>query len=145
MSWGNVIRTQYLIPLEYDKIYTVSAFLGAIANLIFNLIFIPKLYSIGACIGTVIAEFIVMFYQTFKIRNHLPFKKYIKQIIPFFLKSLLMFLIINIFNYLEINIYFKILIQVSLGIMIYFVLNIKYINSIINFKKIFDKKKEVSI
>ena len=94
LSWGNVIRTQYLIPKERDKEYIISAFLGAIVNFILNLIFIPKYASIGACIGTIAAEFVVVFYQTWTVRKELPILKYLKNVMAFAIKSLVMFIII---------------------------------------------------
>ena len=136
LSWGNVLRTQYLIPKEYDKIYIESAFLGAIVNLILNLIFIPKYQSIGACIGTIFAELSVMLYQTISIKNELPIKKYIKDIIPFFLKSLLMFIIIYPLNFTNLNSIMKISIQVVLACIICYILNYKYVNSLINIYKL---------
>lgn len=139
LSWGNVLRTQYLIPKEYDKIYIESAFLGAIVNLIFNLIFIPKYASIGACVGTIFAELSVMLYQTLSIKKELPIGKYIKDIIPFFFKSLVMFIIIYLLNYIKLNNIIRIFIQVVLGCIIYYLLNYKYVNQIINLNKILSK------
>lgn len=136
LSWGNVIRTQYLIPKEYDKIYIKSAFLGAIINLIFNLIFIPKYKSVGACIGTILAELSVMLYQTLSIKNELPLESYIKDIVPFFLKSVLMFIIIYSFNFISLNPILKIFVQIVLACIIYYLLNYKYVNDTINLDKI---------
>lgn len=62
-AYANVIRTQYLIPLKNDKIYVTSVCIGAVVNLVFNLIFIPYLQAVGACIGTILAEIIVCLYQ----------------------------------------------------------------------------------
>ena len=144
LSWGNVIRTQYLIPKEHDKIYIESAFLGAIVNLIFNLIFIPKYASIGACVGTVLAELCVMLYQTFSIKNELPIKKYIKDIIPFLYKSLIMFIIIYPLNFVRLNNVVCMIVQILLACMIYYALNYKYINNLINLDDLKSKfRKEV--
>lgn len=63
-SYGNVIRTQYIIPKKADKIYVISVCGGAVINFIINLILIPKFQSIGACIGTISAEIFVCLYQT---------------------------------------------------------------------------------
>lgn len=128
-GWGNVIRTQYLIPNERDKEYVISGILGAIINLILNYIFIPKYASIGACIGTLSAEFVVMFYQTYVVRKELPIKKYLRNIICFFLKALIMFLIVYGINFLEINIYIKLFSQVFVGGSVYVMLNYKYMVS----------------
>ena len=74
LAWGNVIRTEYLIPKEKDKEYIISAFLGAIVNVLMNIILIPKFDSIGACIGTIFAELVVMLYQTWSIKNEIEIK-----------------------------------------------------------------------
>lgn len=136
LSWGNVLRTQYLIPKEYDKIYIESAFLGAMVNLVFNLIFIPKYASIGACIGTIFAELSVVLFQTISIKKELPIKKYIKDIIPLFVSSLIMFIIIYLLNFVKINDIIRIVIQVILGCLIYYVLNYRYVNNLINIDKL---------
>ena len=130
ISWGNVLRSQFLIPRERDREYVISAFLGAAVNLICNIIFIPKFASIGACIGTILAELIVIVYQSYVVRKELPIKKYLIDVIPFFVKSVIMFAIIYPINYL--NLKYGFLIQVFVGAMIYMILNIKYINYFIN-------------
>lgn len=128
LSWGNVIRTQYLIPKERDKEYIISAFLGAIINFIMNLIFIPRYRAIGACIGTITAEFVVMFYQSWKVKKELPLKKYIIDSVPFLIKSIIM---LNIILFLGLiiteNMMLKLILQVFIGILVYGLLNIKYI------------------
>ena len=139
LSFANVLRTQFLIPKEKDKIYIKSVFLGAIMNLLMNFIFIPLYDSVGACIGTIAAEFSVMFYQAFSIRHELPIKEYIVKSIPYFLKALLMLLIIYPINYISINSLIRLIIQIFLGCFIYGLLNIKYIFEILNIKKILSK------
>ena len=143
LSFANVLRTQYLIPREKDKIYIKSVFLGAITNLIMNFIFIPLYDSVGACIGTIAAEFAVMFYQAMAIRKELPIKKYIIKDIPFLIKSLIMLAIIYPFNYLHISSIVRLIIQVGLGCIVYGLLNIKYILSIVDIKSIIKKIKKV--
>ena len=147
LSFANVLRTQYLIPKEKDAIYVKSVFLAACINLVLNLILIPKFGSIGACYGTIAAEFSVMFYQAFAVRKELPIKDYIINSIPFLIKSLIMLIIIYPFNYLEMNGLIRLIIQVGLGCLIYGLLNIKYIFSIVDVKKYINKifkKKSIS-
>lgn len=134
LSWGNVIRTQYLIPKEMDKEYIISAFLGAIVNFILNIIFIKEFKSIGACIGTIAAEFVVALYQTIVVRKNLEIKKYITDILPFFIKSIIMFIIIYPLNFINLSPLITIIIQITLGIITYSLLNIKYILSVANFR-----------
>lgn len=145
LSFANVLRTQYLIPKEKDRIYIRSVFLAAIVNLIMNFIFIPIYGSIGACFGTITAEFAVMFYQAYAIRQELPIKEYIINSIPFFIKSIIMLIVIYPFNWIEMNGLLRLFIQVSLGCLIYGLLNIKYILSIIDLKKLLSRYRKKRI
>ena len=94
--FGNVIRTQYLIPRSMDTEYTVSLIIGAIVNFIINLFLIPKLGAVGAVIGTIAAEFSLCAYQTYSVRKYLNIKEYIKSGIMFFPIGLIMFIILKI-------------------------------------------------
>ena len=148
LSFANVLRTQYLIPKEKDKIYIISVSLGAVANLVMNFMFIPRLASIGACIGTITAEFMVMFYQAMSIRKELPMIKYIKSIIPFFIKASIMLIILYSLNFISMNNILRLGIQIIFGCLLYGLLNVKYILSIVNINKIINKlkkKKKVEI
>ena len=139
LSWGNVIRTQYLIPKEKDREYIISAFLGAGVNFILNIIFIPKYGASGACIGTIAAEFFVMLYQTFAVRKELPVGKYIKEVFPFFVKGIIMLLFIYPFNSFNMSPIIRLVLQILIGGSIYCILNIKYIFSVIDLNKILIK------
>ena len=134
-SFANIIRTQYLLPKEKDNIYIISVIGGAIINLICNLIFIPLYASIGACIGTIAAELIVMLYQVYKVKDELPIKEYLKDILPLFIEALVMFIIILFIKLLPISAIYKVIIQVFVGAGIYGLLNYKYIFEITNLKK----------
>ncbi|OCA99777.1 flippase [Clostridium beijerinckii] len=76
VSLANVIRTQYLIPLHYDKAYIISVWVGAIVNLIINVTLIPQMGAMGAVVGTVLAEASVMGYQTWYIRKEIKIREY---------------------------------------------------------------------
>ena len=127
LAFANVVRTQYLIPYEKDKIYIISVLIGAVINLIMNIVFIPKFSGIGACFGTIAAEFAVMFYQSFSIRKEVKIKTYIKESIPYFLKSLVMFFVIFTLNFINISEILRLLLQLILGFFVYIILNIRYI------------------
>lgn len=131
LSWGNVIRTQFLIPREKDKEYIVSAFYGALINFCMNIIFIPRFKSIGACIGTIAAEFVVMFYQTHAVRKELPISNYIRESLPFLIKAIIMFACVYSINYFKLPLIHTIILEITTGIIIYLALNFKYILNII--------------
>ena len=139
IAFANVIRTQYLIPKEKDHIFIISVSLGALVNLVCNLIFIPLYDSYGACIGTIVAEVVVMMYQCISLRKSLPIKSYLHISFYYFFKAIIMFLLISIIDIFDFNEILKILLQVIIGVTIYFVLNYNYLSSIINLKKMFLK------
>lgn len=131
LFFASVLRTQYLIPNEQDKIYIISVSLGAIVNLILNCMLIPTLGSVGACIGTIFAEFMVMFYQALSLRKYLNIRKYVYSIIPFFIKAFVTFIIIYPFNFLEMNSLLRLIVQIGIGGSIYGLLNFRFVLSII--------------
>ena len=74
LAIANVIRTQYLIPHSMDKEFTVSLGAGACINLLINAMLIPQLQSIGAAIGTLLAEALVCFIQGYYVRKKIELK-----------------------------------------------------------------------
>lgn len=126
-SISNVIRTSYLIPKEFDYIYVNSTILGAVVNLIFNLLFIKKYGAYGACIGTIAAEFFVMSYQVFKTKEKIDYVRMLKILCGYLFKSLIFaVLIILVGKFIE-NLFEKIIIQIVFSVLIYIILNYKYI------------------
>lgn len=136
----NVIRSNYLIPKGKNKVYVVSTILGAIVNLILNLIFIKKYGALGACIGTIAAEFTVMLYQVISTRKVINYFKVFKIGMPFFIQSVIVGIIIYSIGLGISNIYLKLAIQVLIAIIIYIIFNHNYI--IYDF---FGKKKKILI
>ena len=113
---------QILIPQGREKAYVISCFAGAIVNLLLNLMLIPKLHSVGAAIGTIVAEFTVMLIQLVSASNELHIKNNIKSIINFWLNGLLMFLGIMILGNVGNTRIVAIIYQIVLGALIYGVL-----------------------
>ena len=95
IAWANVIRTQYLIPYKMDSIYVTSTMVGAILNLIINWMLIPKYQANGAAVGTIVAEFSVMFIQMVAVRKEIPVYKYIKTYIPIMIIGLIMAILVG--------------------------------------------------
>ena len=93
IAWGNVIRSQYVIPNKKDKIYICSISIGALCNLLINAVMIPFYGAIGACIGTIIAELSVPIFQAIVLRKELQYKKMFIKAIPFLIFGIGMYLI----------------------------------------------------
>lgn len=96
LSFANVLRKQFMIPMKMDRAYTIAVFSGAAVNLVCNLIFIPKFYAKGAMIGTILAEVIVCIMHIYTCKNSLPIKEYIKNLLPYLAAGMCMYLIVRI-------------------------------------------------
>lgn len=60
---SNVTGSSFLVPTKRQNIYTLSVILGAVINFSLNLILIPRLFSVGATIGSITAETSVLLFQ----------------------------------------------------------------------------------
>ena len=90
VSWANVVRTQYLLPSKNDKFYCLSVSLGAVVNLIINLLLIPQYGAVGAAVATTITEFSVCLLQSYFSRKQMAFGNYLDNILPIFCIGILM-------------------------------------------------------
>ncbi|MCI4249889.1 oligosaccharide flippase family protein [Bacillus thuringiensis] len=125
-AWASIIRTQYLIPNAKDKPYVISTIIGAIINLVVNLITIPKFGGIGAVAGTLLAEGIVAIYQTWIAKEDLNIAKYFKANIIYLLAGLFMYISINwLGEKLEYS-FLNLIILICLGSIVYCSLCILY-------------------
>ncbi|HHT7796124.1 TPA: flippase [Streptococcus suis] len=118
LAFANVIRTQYLLPVQMDNIYVVSAFIGAGINLLINFLLIPKYQSIGTAIGTLITEIVVCVYQVSGVYKFLPIKLYIRICVPFVFSGIIMFLILSNMVITS-NLLYSIIFKIILGLIIY--------------------------
>jgi O-antigen/teichoic acid export membrane protein len=126
LSWGNVIRTQYLIPKRKDKIYIMSTIFGAIVNFSINIILIRRLGVIGAAIGNIFAEAVVAIYQSVMVRKELDVVLYLKKTLFYFIPGIIMLVVVlNIGNKSEISI-LTLVIQVLVGASIYITISFIY-------------------
>lgn len=68
---SNVTGIQYLMTTKRENFVTRTVCLGAVVNLILNLIFIPQIYSVGAAAASVVAELMITSAQLFLVRKEL--------------------------------------------------------------------------
>lgn len=127
ISFGDIIRSQFLIPKSKDKEYMISIIFGALVNLIINIATIPKLGLIGAIIGTISAEFIICFSQLFATKNELPIKRYVFEMIPFGIFGFIIFAVNQkIGMVLGMN-YKSLVVQMLMGAGIYIAFSVIYL------------------
>ena len=111
---SNTIRTEFLIPYHLENKLTVSVLIGAVINLLFNYLLIPKWGAVGAAFGTLIAEISSCVVQSLYIRNSMQMGKIGIEGIGYCLCGMLMFGIVRViahfFQYGLISIIIEILV-----------------------------------
>lgn len=127
IGWADIIRTQYLLPKYRDKDYIYAIVIGTIINFIINLLLIPSFQSIGAVVGTVLAEMSVFFLQVYLTIKEIPFKKIFQSIIPYFIFGVIMFLVISWIDLYEINLWYKCGIEIVVGGLLYAMMVLIYL------------------
>lgn len=121
---SNVNGMQLFVPTGRQNILTLTVVVGAIVNIIFNLILIPLFASIGACIASVIAEFCVTLvgFIYIKVKDKMPISPIFKSSIKYWIAGTVMFgALIGLKFVLDSNI-IGLVISIISGILIYFIL-----------------------
>ena len=80
IGFANVIRTQVVLPQKRDHIFVKSVCCGAAVNLIANACLIPSMKSMGAVVGTLMAEMTVPVVQYIILRKELPYGQFLKYV-----------------------------------------------------------------
>lgn len=126
VSWANVMRTQYLIPNNFDRVYVSSTLIGAAINLTANLFLIPMFGANGTAVATILAEFSVMLIQLIFCAKYLPMKHNIFITFPYIINGLVMMIfVLFIGRWLGTSL-LTLIIQVLVGGLTYIMLTILY-------------------
>lgn len=85
----DIISTQILIPLGKERIVLYSRIFGALTDMVLNFILIPGLGAVGAAVGTLVAEAVVLGIQFLAQRKEISFifreVKYLKMVVALLL------------------------------------------------------------
>lgn len=120
ISMSNVTGTQYMVPTGMYSQYTKSVVAGSIVNFCFNFIMIPRYGAYGAIIGSLIAEFSVMFIQLLMIRKKVHLGLRNRSYVIYIAGALLMFAVVYAMNSFLPRTIAGTLLQVLTGMVIYF-------------------------
>ena len=126
MSWNGVIRNQYLIPKEFDKLYMIAVIAGAVVNFILNYLLIPQFGAFGAVVGTIGAYLCILIVQTAYVAKELSIYKYFVQSIPYALIGFIMFLSVRYVGGLMGYTVMTLVVEVLVGVIVFVSLSIIY-------------------
>lgn len=112
---SSVLRYQYIIPHELDKANLVSMFSGAGADILFNLLLIPRYGAVGAAVATVLAYLVILMVQLFYIRKDLNISDLMRSFLPCIVFGILMSMSVLLVGKLHLPILLLILLEIAVG------------------------------
>lgn len=116
---NNAIGKQVLMAIGRQKEYNVSVIIGAISNVLINLILIPLFDSVGAAIASVSAELIILLIFIYYSRDFIRIRDIILMSTNYVMSALVMMLLIYLScNYISAN-FMSLSLQVGCGFLIY--------------------------
>ncbi len=86
-----MVQFQYLIPFHRENIYIKAVSIGAVTDILLNLLLIPFFGASGAVISTLGAEILVCGYQMHYIREIYRIRQLFKMLLPFVICGVLEF------------------------------------------------------
>ena len=95
IAWSGVTGTQYLMPTHREKAYTLSVTIGAVVNVVVNLILIARYQVVGAALTTSISEAVVFLIQLGLISTQVQISKLFQGTYKYLLAGLIMYLAVS--------------------------------------------------
>ncbi len=118
---NNAFGKQILMPTGRQKQYNIGVILGAVINFILNMLLIPRFFSIGASIASVMAETVILFVFMIYSKDIYNGLNIIKLSIKYVIAAVVMFLAIKAVNcYINTGIK-ALVIQIACGVVVYFI------------------------
>lgn len=124
IAWSNVIGTQYLLPTNQTKQYTISVTFGATANLLLNVWLIFQFDVMGAIIATVLSELVVTLIQLFFVRKQLQFTQLFAGVWKYLAAGGVMYLIVRYINKVQSASFLHFALQALVGLIVYLSLTV---------------------
>lgn len=120
-----------LIPYGREKVTLNGAIVGAVLNLILNLVFIPIWKENGAALTTLLAEVIVFLFYVRVTKQYYTHLNGIKTMLQCLVGSLGIVLVLFLLRNIETNIVIRVLVKGVMAAVVYFVVQIVIKNQIV--------------
>lgn len=116
---AGVLGTQILYPLGKESIVIKSSAIGAVINIVFNFILMPKFSHNGAAVATLLTETGVTAAMMYFGRNYIPVKWRDKELLNYVTGTVIMMIGIYLVRMLELDIIPELIISFIVGCSLY--------------------------
>lgn len=142
IAWSSTTGNQYLMPINKIQAFTLSVTVGAITNILANLILIKFAGGVGAALATVFSEITTATIQLVYIKNQIHLLKLFTGMWKYVVSSLIMFFIVHYMTDVLKMTALTLIIEVVIAILLYLGLLILLRAPIIKEAEIFLKIKD---
>ena len=119
MGLNGITGVQYLVQIGKQKIYTISVTVGALINVLLNLVLIHFFDGVGAAIASVIAETTILGIQLKYFKEQFSLLEILKLSIKCLISGIAMFIVVILLvNNMSVSI-INTAIQIIIGIVVY--------------------------
>lgn len=118
---SNVLGFQFMVPTNRTRPFTISVIVGAVVNLVVNILLIPNFQAIGTAIATVLAELAVLITQLILIRKEVDLKSLFSQSYKYLVAGLIMVVITIILPEISNSNLLQLVVQAVIATVIYLV------------------------
>ncbi|MGX7174049.1 flippase [Enterococcus ratti] len=122
MPLGMSISRQYLIPIGKVKVYNKSVLIGAVINILCNLILLPSIGFFGVVFSNILAEIFVTMVRTNSFLKRTNFRFHKRELQIIFSSAIIMWLVTRMVTKAMPPTLLTNLVQVTLALSIYLVL-----------------------
>lgn len=122
LAWGNVLKSEYLIPKEKDYLYIVSVIIGAVVNFGINITLIPQMQARGAAVGTICAELASLVIIMIYVNKEIKLTNIVLECGVYAIIGGIMFFIVKIVSMVKISDIISLIVQCGIGGMSYVIL-----------------------
>lgn len=119
VSMTNLIGNRYLVITNRQSILTKIVIFTSVTNIIINYLLIPSYLSIGAVIGSIISEGIVLILQFMYIKNEVNYKQIFVNMIKYLISSSIMLIVVLLLNSLLEASILSSIIEIIIGFIVY--------------------------
>lgn len=121
-GFSGITGVQYLVQIGKQKVFTISVAIGAISNVLFNIILIHYFNGVGAAIASVIAETIILGIQLIAFKEQFTLFEILKLGVKCLISGIVMFIAVKLLtDILEISI-INTVIEVAVGAIVYIIM-----------------------
>lgn len=116
---SNCLGSQYYTPAGYRGKSSLFIIIGSVVNIICNVILIPRLQSVGAAIGTLIAESLIALLYLRFCNGYFIISQFIRCGWKKIVSAIFMLIVVLFIGKIELNPFVLIIMQILIGVIVY--------------------------